>query len=407
MVALQDIACYVALTMRPYTHIPFLASASMALARGNCAPVNCTKAAVAIPDAEIVSADFYANGEAIRLDLVPSCGGPDFIANVTADVCRVVVNVPTSDFSVVRVEAWLPAAEDAWNGRFLATGNGGIGGCIDYSTMQAGAQLKFAAFGTNAGHDGETGHDFFLGHPEVINDFGHRGIHIEAETGKKIIAAYYGRSQTKSYYQACSTGGRQGFQTAHLYPDDFDGMLLGAPGVDWLHIVASKGILARRIGWPDFESSAYVRPEQWKAIVAKQIELFDGLDGVVDGVIDDPTSIRFDPELLACGTGHLNETLCLKPAQVLSVRAAYQPLTDTKGNIVYPPFEIGSNTAVFSENQVNGTDLQYRVLDVSRRDELPKKDANMIRTSGVALSTTIQAGLPTTSPRKTWTLPST
>lgn len=362
----QGLTCSDTLEMRPQIPNAFLAAMSMAYAGGTCAPVNCTKAALAIPDAEIVSADFYANGEGIHLpDLVPSCGGPDYIANVTADVCRVVVNVPTSDTSVVRVEAWLPATEDAWNGRFLATGNGGIGGCIDYLTMQAGAQLNFAAFGTNAGHDGETGYDFFLGQPEVINDFGHRGIHVEAETGKSIIAAYYGRSQSKSYYQACSTGGRQGFQTAHLYPDDFDGMLLGAPGVDWLHIVASKGILARRIGWPDFESSAYVRPEQFTAIVQKQIEMYDGIDGVEDGIIDDPASIRFDPELLACGTGLWNETLCLKPAQVLSVRAAYEPLTDTEGNIVYPSFGVGANTDVFSENQVNGTDLQYRVLDVS------------------------------------------
>lgn len=320
--------------MRTQTVI-LLGSATAAVA--SCAPVNCTKAALATLDAEIVSADFYPSGKNISLpNQVPSCGGPSYSPRVTADVCRVVVNVATSNSSVVRVEAWLPAEEDAWNGRFLATGNGGIGGCIDYRTMQAGAQLQFAAFGTNAGHDGETGHDFFLGHPEVINDFGHRGIHVEAEAGKSIIEAYYGRPQTKSYYQACSTGGRQGFQTAHLYPEDFDGMLLGAPAVDWLHIVASKAILARRIGWPDFESSGYVRPEQWTAIVKKQIELYDRLDGVADGIIDDPASIRFDPQLLACGTGLLDDELCLKPAQVLSVRAAYQPLTDTGGQHCLP-----------------------------------------------------------------------
>jgi feruloyl esterase len=322
----------------------------------------CDTGAFSIPGSDILLAEKYAKGDVISLpETVASCGGPNTVANVTSDICRLVINVPTSDSSAIRLEAWLP---NEWNEKFLATGNGGIGGCIDYSTMQNGAQLGFAAFGTNAGHDGSAGFDFFLNQPEVINDFGYRAIHVEAEVGKQYIEHYYGTSASRSYYQGCSTGGRQGLQNAKLFPADFDGVLAGAPGIDWLHIVASKGILARRIGWPDLDSRAYVRPEQWRAIVAKQVELLDPLDGVVDGVIDDPTMFRFDPEILACGTGALDDALCLGPDQVLSVKAAYQPLTNAQGEIVYPPFELGSNTAVFSENQLNGTAfLQYRVLD--------------------------------------------
>lgn len=323
----------------------------------------CSLDSVTVPNAIIDHIEHLPNGSNIPLpNTVPSCGGPSYSANTTSDLCRVVMTVPTSNSSSIRVEAWLP---DEWNGRFLATGNGGIGGCIDYDTMQNGAQLGFASFGTNAGHDGSEGHEFFLNEPEVINDFGHRAIHVEAETGKKFISNYYDSSDFKSYYQGCSTGGRQGFQTTQMYPEDFDGVLLGAPAVDWLHIVASKGILAGRIGWPHFNSSSYVRPEQWPAVVAKQIEMFDALDGVEDGMIDNPSDYSFDPEVLACGTGALNSSLCLTPGQVLSVKAAYGPLTDAEGRIVYPSFDIGANTNVFSENQVNGTELQYRVLDVS------------------------------------------
>lgn len=240
-----------------------------------------------------------------------------------------------------------------------------MGGCIDYTTLQNSAQLGFASFGMNAGHDGSEGYEFFLNRPEVINDFGYRGLHVQAEIGKEVVRQYYGRKPGKSYFQGCSTGGRQGLQNAQLYPGDFDGIIAGAPGIDWLRIVASKGVLARRVGWPDIESAGYVRPEQWGAIVEKQIEIYDPLDGVVDGVIDDPTQYSFDPEVLVCGAGLLNDSVCLSAAQVQSVRAAYLPIADSTGRIVYPAFGLGADTSVFSDNQVDGRpELAYTILQV-------------------------------------------
>ncbi|KAM0490226.1 hypothetical protein ACHAP8_011763 [Fusarium lateritium] len=321
----------------------------------------CSADSISIPDAIVDSINRHTLGDAIPLpNTVASCGGSTFKVNITSNLCRVVVNVTTSTSSSTRIEAWLP---DDWNTRLLATGTGGIGGCIDYRFVQNGAHLGFASFGTNTGHDGEQGFDFFLNQPEVINDFGHRGIHVEAQVAKQIVKQYYGKKASKSYYQGCSTGGRQGLQNAQLYPEDFDGILAGAPGIDWLHIVASKGILARRLGWPDLESDAYVRPEQWQAIVAKQIEMLDPLDGVKDGIIDNPAAHAFDPAIMACGTQDLNSSLCLKPQQVASVRAAYEPLADSEGRIIYPGFSLGADTSVFSANQINGTaDLTYKVL---------------------------------------------
>ncbi|OAL05597.1 tannase and feruloyl esterase [Phaeosphaeriaceae sp. SRC1lsM3a] len=275
------------------------------------------------------------------------------------------MNVTTSASSTDRIEAWLP---DSWNGRFLATGNGGTGGCIDYNNLQNGASFGFATFGTNGGHDGQSGYDFFLNKPENINDFGYRAIHVEAETGKKVIEQYYGRRADYNYYSGCSTGGRQGFEEAILYPEDFDGILVGAMAVDWLHIVASKGILAHRLGWPDLNSASYVSAAQWAAIVAAQVALLDPLDGVKDGIIDNPTLHNFDPSILACGTNVLNASVCLTAAQVNTVREIYQPLANSSGHIVYPSFELGAPTGVFSANTkvVNGTvipQLSYGLVD--------------------------------------------
>ncbi|KAI8942319.1 hypothetical protein NX059_000398 [Plenodomus lindquistii] len=143
---------------------------------------------------------------------------------------------------------------------------------------------------------------------------------------------------------------------------------MGAMAVDWLHIVASKGILARRLGWPDLDSPSYISDTQWKAIVAAQIAALDPLDGVKDGIIDDPTSHIFDPAILMCGTGILNSTLCLTAAQVNTVREIYQPLANGSGHIVYPSFELGVPTGVFSNNTqvINGSitpELSYGLVD--------------------------------------------
>lgn len=321
-----------------------------------------------LPGVSVLNTTHLTNGTSIDLSgLVPSCANaPSYnLAKATTNLCRAVFNVTTSPTSTARLEAWLP---DEWNGRFLATGNGGTGGCIDYGNLQYGASFGFATFGTNGGHDGQAGYDFFLNKPENINDFGYRAIHVEAETGKQVVAQYYGRNASYNYYSGCSTGGRQGFEEAILYPEDFDGILMGAVAVDWLRIVASKAILAHRLGWPILDSPSYVSAAQWAAIVAAQVKLLDPLDGVTDGIIDNPTLHNFDPSILACGTGVLNSTVCLTAAQVNTVREIYQPLANTSGHIVYPSFDLGVDTGVFSANTrvVNGTTipkLNYGLVD--------------------------------------------
>ncbi|CAI6339933.1 unnamed protein product [Periconia digitata] len=318
------------------------------------------------PGLAVLNATHLSNGVVVDLPgLVPSCMVNGLSSTTTTnDLCRIIVNVTTSASSTNRIEAWLP---DNWNGRFLATGNGGIGGCIDYANLQHGAGLGFATFGTNGGHDGQTGFEFFLNRPEDINDFGYRAIHAEAEAGKYIIEQYYGRKADYNYYSGCSTGGRQGFEEAILYPDDFHGILMGSMGVDWLHIVASKGILARRMGWPDLSSPKYITAAQWSAIVKAQIDLLDPLDGVTDGIIDDPTSHTIDPSIFGCGNDVLNSSLCLTDVQVQTVREIYEPLTNSEGDVVYPSFDLGADTSVFSANTktVDGTtvpELTYTVL---------------------------------------------
>lgn len=324
---------------------------------GTVACEHLSTALAALPNATVLTTAHFASGANISLPgLVSSCATASGYnaAVATADLCRLVINLKTSESSTDRIEVWLP---DDWNGRFLATGNGGTGGCIDYTNLGHAASFGFAAVGTNGGHDGQKGYEFFLGQPENINDFGYRAVHAEAKVGKQVVLKYYGRNASYNYYTGCSTGGRQGFEEAILYPEDFDGILMGSMGVDWLHVVASKGILVQRQGWPNLHSPSYITARQWSAIVAAQIKILDPLDGVVDGIIDDPTLHNLDASIFACGTGVLNSSTCLTAAQVNTVRDIYQPLADSSGDIVYPSFGLGADTSVFSQNTapVNGT----------------------------------------------------
>src|SRR6266536_5007680 len=160
------------------------AGVSFAMEKPRAAGLPCTSFAkhLEIADTTIITVEHHKRRDMILLpNLVKSCRYPNTTA--TTDLCRVVVDVASSSSSKVRIESWLP---DTWNGRFLATGTGGEVGCVDYSMTGYGAALGFASHGTNAGHDGQTGFDFFLNKPETIIDFGYRAIHIEAVVGKEI-----------------------------------------------------------------------------------------------------------------------------------------------------------------------------------------------------------------------------
>lgn len=204
----------------------------------------------------------------------------------------------------------------------------------------------------NSGHNGSINIiSAFLNHPEVIADFGWRAAHVEAILGKDLIKQFYGRDPEYNYFVGCSTAARQGLSTATLFPDDFDGMVLGAPSVEWVRIASAWYLQAQRYAWPNVNATAYVSYEQFAAIAQKTIELYDEVDGVKDGVLDDPTRIHLDPQIFACGNGIISPPLCLKNAQqVRSVRLAYEPMVDLEGHFVYPGFTPGADPFSFALN---------------------------------------------------------
>ncbi|KAJ7717374.1 tannase and feruloyl esterase [Mycena maculata] len=286
-------------------------------------------------------------------------------------LCRVQFHTHSSDTSVIHGEVWLP---DEWYGRLMALGNRGLAGCIPYDELSYGSSLHFAAVGSNGGHDGDTFLPL-LHHPEVLNDFSYRSVHVEAVIGKEIVGAYYGRRPEKSYYVGCSQGGRQGTQAALKFPEDFDGIIAGAPATDFNHLMHWFGMLSRYLGAPNAASSpSYIPLDSWKIIAKEVLNQCDGIDGVVDGIITEPDACNFRPEALLC-SADATEKPCFPPPQVETLKKIYSPLYGLDGELVYPRYDPGGEDSPLMSFGFSGEFsayaeqmMKYVVLNVTDYD---------------------------------------
>jgi feruloyl esterase len=250
-------------------------------------------------------------------------------------VCRVAATIrPTSD-SDIKIEVWLPAQN--WNGKLEANGNGGWSGSISAQTLAAGARRGYASAMSDLGHQGSSA-SFALGHPEKLVDFGYRAAHELAVASKAIIAAYYGDAPKRSYWNGCSAGGRSALMEAQRYPADFDGIIAGAPGLNW----TGRALLSERIAQTAHKNDeSYIPPAKYQIVHEAVLKACDALDGAKDGVIEDPKRCNFDPAELVCKGP--DGPACLTAAQVETAHRIYAPVLDprTKKSIV-PGLERGS-----------------------------------------------------------------
>ncbi|HUS06219.1 MAG TPA: tannase/feruloyl esterase family alpha/beta hydrolase [Bryobacteraceae bacterium] len=249
--------------------------------------------------------------------------------------CRVALDIhPTKD-SDIRVEVWLPAA--GWNGKFVGVGNGGWSGGIVYPLLRQALTRGYAAASTDTGHRGSDA-SFAVGHPEKLVDFGYRAVHEMTLKAKSVISAYYGRGPRLSYWNGCSSGGKQGLKEAQRFPSDYDAIMAGAPANYWTHLMA--GDL-----WPAQatlkDPAAYLTKEKYFLIHRAILDACDAADGVKDGVLEDPARCRFDLKALACegddGPG------CLTAPQLAAARKIYAGATNPRtGEQIFPGMVPGS-----------------------------------------------------------------
>ncbi|OJJ35961.1 hypothetical protein ASPWEDRAFT_156253 [Aspergillus wentii DTO 134E9] len=299
-----------------------------------------------VPNVNSTTSEFVTAGTTLNFpNADSSCSRPS--QHVTVDLCRVTMQVATSARSGIEMEAWLPVN---WSGRFLSTGNGGLGGCIQFEDIQYAASLGFAAVGTNNGHDGATGKSF-LHNPDVIEDFAYRALHTGVVVGKEISKAFYGKQHDKSYYLGCSTGGRQGFKEAQSFPQDFDGIVAGAPAISFNNLTSWSSYFYPLTGPPTADT--FVPFAVWPLISQDILRQCDHLDGAVDGILESPDLCDYDPSGLICSEGQ-NSSTCLTETQAKTVRSIYSPLLDGEGNFVYHRMQPGGESTGAVESMFNG-----------------------------------------------------
>ena len=254
--------------------------------------------------------------------------------------CRVVgVSKPTSD-SNINFEVWLPS--DSWNGKFVSSGEGGFAGRLNYTRRGLDGGLDewlrrgYATASTDTGHL-STDDGWAVGHPERVIDYAHRSKHLVTVAAKGLIAAHYGRAASHAYFNSCSNGGRQGLMEVQRYPDDYDGVVVGAPWNFQSHSNAGFVWDAQTLG----ASGAAIPVSKLPAIRAAAVSACDATDGLVDGLIGDPGQCSFDPAILLCNTAESDA--CLTERQITSLRKLYggprNPRTEAP---IYPGWAMGS-----------------------------------------------------------------
>ena len=266
--------------------------------------------------------------------------------------CRVAMTIKPSADSDIKAETWLPIS--GWNGKFQEVGNGAWGGSIQYGALAEGLRRGYATASTDTGHTGGDA-SFALGHPEKLTDFSYRAIHETALQSKAVIAAVYRVAPRLSYFSGCSGGGRQAFSEVQRFPQDFDGVIAGAPGYDRLHQSFQLVAIAQAT---HKDQASFIPPEKYPAIHEAALNACDAQDGLKDGLIGEPMRCKFDPAVLLCKGA--DSPSCLTAPQVQSAKAMYAGVNDPKtGELLFPGQEPGS------EMRWRGTSGSARPLGMS------------------------------------------
>jgi hypothetical protein len=288
---------------------------------------------LALPNTTITSAQTVAPGTfAPPASMSPwLAGDPGFYKKLPA-FCRVTAAAKPAADSDIKIEVWLPSS--GWNGRFRGQGNGGFAGEIDYRALGLAVFQGYASAATDTGHATEgTNATWALGHPEKIVDFAYRAIHEMTVIGKATTKAFYGDAAQHSYFANCSNGGRQALMEAQRYPEDYDGILAGAPANYWTHLLASAIYDAQAT---TLDPASYIPASKIPAIAKAVNDSCDAQDGVTDGVLNDPRKCHFDTAALVCKAA--DSDACLTQPQVTALKKLYEGAHDSKGKEIFPGF---------------------------------------------------------------------
>ncbi|HTZ99930.1 MAG TPA: tannase/feruloyl esterase family alpha/beta hydrolase [Candidatus Aquilonibacter sp.] len=345
-------------------------------------------ASLKIPDVTITLAKSIQPPPDFEVPSLPGRYGTPPGLKVSVPFCRVAgFAAPTGD-SHIAFEVWLPLAA-SWNGKYVGQGNPGFVGAISYGGMAGTLARGYATASTDTGHaDAEaTGAlpPWAVGHPEKVADWGHRAVHEMTIAAKQVIEAYYGKPPKLSLFSSCHEGGNQALAEAQKYPTDYDGIAAGDPAYDITHLQAVSVYLSWVALKDGVKAPGYIPPSKFPVIHRAVLDACDALDGVRDGLIENPMTCHFDPATIQC-PGKTDEPSCLTAAQVETARQVYAGAKFADGSQIYPGLEPGSeldwhwmlsgpdpmaiNKDFFATVVFQNPDWDWHTLDVSRDTRL-------------------------------------
>jgi hypothetical protein len=290
-------------------------------------------AGMSLPEGKVVAAGIPPAGATFDsgLPLFPGAERLPF----PAPLCRVELSLSAGPDSSVRAELWLPT-EGRWNGKLVEAGNGGFGGSLadPMVTMRHAVLRSYAAAGNDMGHHAEdTG---WFQRKAALTDYAWRADRLTSLAARRLVAAFYGETARLNYFEGCSSGGRQALMAATRFPNDYDGIVAGAPAASFARKMAAGAWMQKLLADPATRPT----PADLKLVGDAALAQCDSADGLSDGVIGDPRACRFDVSRLVCAPGQ--ESACLTPNKAAFFSAVYSGVRDADGRTLVLPMPVGA-----------------------------------------------------------------
>ena len=248
------------------------------------------------------------------------------------DFCRTTAKLRPVVGSEITADVWLPRN---WNGKFLANGGAGLNGGLFAAPFWMAKPMAqgYAIVVTDAGHKVTNSAKFTHEHPEQFIDYAYRANHVAAVFAKDLLATYYGTPVKRAYFHGCSNGGRDALMEARRFPDDYDGIIAGAPATAWSKLMTSFAWNAQAL------SEAPKLGKKLKLVQDAVLKKCDALDGVQDQLLENPRNCSFDPSELLCKAEDGAD--CLTASEVSALHKIYGGPQLRDGPPIYSGMPVG------------------------------------------------------------------
>lgn len=320
------------------------------LARAEASSAACDKvASVVLPNTAVKATYVTSQAQIDAAFASPDSRAGSTAPSATLPLCRIEVTITPAPGAEIKSEFWLPPAEK-WNGRFLSIGAGGSAGFIDRRALASGSAQGYAVSTSDAGSHSPVLLSMTFGrNKEWRENFAHRGVHLTAVTGKALVQAFYQAAPKASLFMGCSGGGYEAMSLVNHHPDDYDGVIAGDPALNWEKQSLWQGSVYNATSAPGAQIPRAKLAGLNRALVAQ----CDALDGVKDGVLDDPRKCKPDFKALQCKAGDGDD--CMTAPQVAALEKIYAPFHHPRtGELLFPGFTIGAENMPAARSRLAG-----------------------------------------------------